>query len=346
MMPLFRWPWEKNLTTIGVDLGAVQVKVAGFSKTADGLRLDFYGRENRQNGDALREFFSAPSFREGAIRVNIEDPSLKIRRVEIPEVPKEEIPEMLKWGLSDVLGESLDETLIRYQPLPRVEGKREVPWLVFAVGRSGFDSHRAFLREMGLKKIESITPNVSGLHAAWTSGPRSGGDLGERCVALIDMGGSFTHFSVVLRDQILFSRPLGGMAGESLTKQIARSLSVDDGEGEKWKLAAGKDLDPQRREQYDSTVRNYSDRAAIEIQRSIDDFNAQFPGEEAKALYFTGGAALLEGFLPFIAETLMLPAREIDSFSGCDPGKFDPEQLRSEKHFYALAAGLASAEVA
>lgn len=343
-MNFFRWPWKKSRTTIGVDLGVVQVKAVGFSKTAEGLRLDFYGRENRQNAAALREFFSAPQFREGAIRVNIEDPSLKIRRVEIPEVPKEEVPEMLKWGLSDVLGEGLDETLIRYQPLPRVEGKREIPWLVFAVSRSGFDSHRAFLREMGLKKIESITPNVSGLHAVWTL--RRDEHRGERCAALIDMGGSFTHFSVVLQDQILFSRPLGGMAGESLTKQIARSLSVDDGEGEKWKLVGGKGLDPQKREQYDSAVRNFSDRAAIEIQRSIDDFNAQFPAEEVQALYFTGGGALLEGFSSFIAETLMLPAREIDSFAGSPPGKFDPESLRSEKHFYALAVGLASAEVA
>ena len=144
------------------------------------------------------------------------------------------------------------------------------------------------------------------------------------------------------KEQIVFSRPMGGMAGESLTKQIASHLSIGEEEAEKLKVTYPENTLPNdRKSDLAAVVQNFFDRGAIEIQRSLDAFLAQFPGHDIQTLHFTGGASQMSGLQKFIADTLMVTVREIDPFRSVDGSKFDPETLHREGGLYGVATGLA-----
>lgn len=325
--------------TVGVDLGASRIKVIALHKEAAGHRLMAHGVLQRNNLSQIRDIFATPAIRSGHVRVNVTDSSLKIRRVELPRVPKAELPEIIKWGMKDVVGGEVDNYVFRYQVLPEEPGSTEKPYLIYAIMREAVRSKLDFLKQLGIPHPVIVEPSVSALGIAVRHSYGLGAE--DRCV-VVDMGCTASLFTVMGSEDLFFSRPLGNISGDGLTKQIGRAVGVDDTVAEQLKVAypAGtitEDQMPKVRK----AVNNFFTSVVVEIQRSIDAYSAQFPGKPVGRLYLTGGGCQLPEFVTRISGTLNIATEVLEPFQKVDLGRFRLDVLDPQKVYYAVACGLA-----
>lgn len=325
--------------SVGVDLGAAHIKLVCLHKEADVYRLMAHGVLHRNNLAQIREIFSTPAIKSGHVRVNVSDSSLKIRRVELPSVPKAELPEIIKWGMKDVVGGEVDNYIFRYQELPQVTGKVEKPYLIFAIMRDALKSKLEFLKQLGVPSPAIVEPNVSALGIAVRHSYGVGAD--DSCV-VVDMGCTSSLFMVMGNEGLFFSRPLGNISGDGLTKQIGRAVGVDDTAAEQLKLTyTNGGLSDDQLAKIKKAINNFFTSVAVEIQRSIDAYVAQFPGKPVTRIYFTGGGCQLADFISRISGTLSVAAEILAPFQKVDLGRFRLDMLDPHKMYYATACGLA-----
>jgi type IV pilus assembly protein PilM len=325
--------------SVGVDLGAAHIKLVCLHKEASSYRLMAHGVLHRNNLAQIREIFSTPAIKSGHVRVNVADSSLKIRRVELPHVPKTELPEIIKWGMKDVVGGEVDNYIFRYQELPEVQGKVERPYLIFAIMRDSLKSKVDFLKQLGVPQPAIVEPNVSALGFAIRHSYGVGAE--DSCV-VVDMGCTSSLFMVMGSEGLFFSRPLGNISGDSLTKQIGRAVGVDDVAAEQLKLAyPDGGITEDQLPKIKKAVSNFITSVAVEIQRSIDAYIAQCPGKPVTRIYFTGGGCQVPDFISRISGALNVATEILEPFQKVDLGRFRLDVLDPHKVYYATACGLA-----
>lgn len=325
--------------SVGVDLGASRIKLVCLQKVDSRHRLMAHGVLLRNNLAQIREVFATPAIRGGHVRVNISDPSLKIRRVDLPKVPANELPEIIKWGMKDVVGEDVEKYVFRHQELPPDPSRPEQPYLIFAIIKDAIAAKLAFLSQLGIPQPSIVEPNVSalgiGLRRSYGLGPE------DRCV-VVDMGCTASLFAVVGEGGLFFSRPLGNISGDGLTKQLSRTVGVDEATVEQFKISYPSEKIPgEHADKMKTVVDNFFTSVVLEIQRSIDAYVAQFPGRPVGKIYFTGGGCQLPGFVQRVSGTLNMPAEVFEPFQKIDLGRFSMEALAPQRVYYALACGLA-----
>lgn len=325
--------------SVGMDLGASRIKLICLLKEASGCRLMAHGILQRNNLSKIREFFSTPAVRSGHLRVNVSDSSLKIRRVELPRVPKNELPEIVKWGMKDVVGGEVDNYVFRYEPLPEEQGKTERPYLIYAIMKDALKAKQEFLAQLGVPRASIMEPSVSALGI--TVRHSYGLTPEDRCV-VVDMGCTASLFSVMGNEGLFFSRPLGNISGDGLTKQIGRAAGVDDATAEQLKVIYPSETIPEEHmTRVRKSVSNFFTSVVVEIQRSIDAYSAQFPGKPVSKIYFTGGGCQMPEFIKRISETLNISVEVLEPFQKVDLGRFRADVLDPQKVYYAVACGLA-----
>ncbi len=325
--------------SVGVDLGASRIKLVCLQKTEGRQRLMAHGVLLRNNVAQIREVFTTPNIRAGHVRVNISDPSLKIRRIDLPKVPDAELPEIIKWGMKDVVGGDVDHYVFRHQVLPPDPARTEQPYLIFAIMREAIKAKLDFLSQLGIPQQEIVEPNVAALGIAVRHSYGLGPD--ERCV-VVDMGCTASLFAVVGGEGLFFSRPLGNISGDSLTKQLSRTVGLDEPTVEQFKVSYPSEKIPiEHADKVKTVVDNFFTSVVVEVQRSIDAYVAQFPGKPVGKIYFTGGGCQLPGFAQRVSGTLNMSVEILEPFQKIDLGRFRMDALAPQKVYYALACGLA-----
>lgn len=330
----------KSSWKVGIDFGASNVKLVCLQKEEKAYQLVAHGFFKRKHLNELTESLKENHFSHLPIRVNLEDPTIKIRKIEIPLVPKEELPVMIQWSLKDVLGSEVEDYIVRWLELPKEDSQDKQSYLVFAVRRSSLKNYLGFLKSVGVTNPEIVEPNVSALLLAFQQNYQL---APEERVVLIDLGSTFTHFAVTTESGVLFSRPLGGMAGELLTKQISRNLGIEEERAEELKVNYKESAVSSAEEaiKLKNTIQHFYSRAAIEIQRSLDAFHQQFTLGEVAKIYLTGGGSQLDGLLLFLNSALNLPTEALNPMARVNTGHFAPDVLKGKISYYALALGLA-----
>lgn len=325
--------------SIGIDLGAAHIKLVALQKIEGRHRLMAHGVLPRNNLPQIKEVFASPHIHSGDVRVNVADPSLKIRRVDLPKVPATELPEIIKWGMKDVVGGEVDHYIFRHQPLPPDPAKTEQPYLIFAILREAVLAKLSFLTQLGIPIPGIVEPNVAALALVIRHSYELGSD--DRCV-VVDMGCTVSLFAVIGAEGLFFSRPLGNISGDGLTKQLSRTVGLPEAAVEQFKVTYPSEKIPEEHVgKVKTVVDNFFTSVVLEIQRSIDAYSAQFPGKPVNKIYFTGGGSQLPGFVKRIAGTLNMPSEILEPFQKIDLGRFRMDVLAPQKIYYALACGLA-----
>lgn len=323
--------------SVGIDIGVSTLKVLAL-QLKDGLYyLAAHAVIPRIDVTQIKKVLADITPQAAYLRVNIEDPGMKIRRVEVPNVPAEELAEIIKWGLKDILTGNVDSYVFRYQALPVQEGRLERPYLAYVLQKEVLQKRLVMLRQLGLGGPDVVEPNVSAIcNAVNVTNALQPGDH----YAVVDIGASIGLFAVGCSMGLLFSRPLGGVSGDTLTKQIARNLEIEEARAEELKINyPTNDLAPEEAVKLKNVMSNYFSNTVLEIQRSLDAYLAQFPNQAATKIYFTGGGAGVAGMVEYVAKTLNVTTEMLDPFHTINLENFATQM--PQKMYYAVACGLA-----
>lgn len=331
---------------IGIDASADDIKFTCLKKDVDNVDsyvLTAYGRipwDKSQIESVLRAMGGGV----GSIRVNMNDPSLRVRRWVIPKVPDKERAEVIRWSLEGVVDGSVEDYVVRYQKLPVVapEESKEV-YLVFTIARDAVLRQLAKLKDVGILRPEILEPDASGLrmcyayHCDLSPGVQN---------VLVDVGKHQLNVLVVGKHVLFFSRSLTGFSADALTRQISRNLGVDMAKAEELKLQYVSTTQlggvPSAMDiRLANTISHFMSKFCIELERTLDAYRVDFPDQHVQAISFIGGGSLLSGLIEQVCAAVKLPLKPFSPFQRFQKGIFKSEELDNHSPWYGVACGLA-----
>jgi Tfp pilus assembly PilM family ATPase len=330
-------------TTIGIDIEEKEFKAVCMERDEGVHRLVSYGIFTfGGDNDKLRKFIKAAGIPRGEVRVNIEDPSLKIRRLDLPKMPKEEIAEAVRWGMRDVIEGDVSDHEFRYVEISPedldLQGKQ--PVMAFALKSGAVSERYALLNDLKVRAPRVIEPNIGALQAIFTDVV---GMVRENPQAMIDLEGYYSPFLVMGRKGAVFSRPLNACGEESLFEQIARDMGVDNGTAHEKGRAVIRsgDLEKGPDVRLKNTFVQFYSKIAIEVQRSIDGYALVFGRQKIDRIYVCGRGAYYPGFADYLLKTIGIDVKIFDPFENIDVRDFSPGPFDGTRALFAVACGLA-----
>lgn len=289
--------------TVGVDLGSESVKIVCLAKKKSEFHLVSYGVFYRQHPDLISETLQNPSLKRANVRVAMKDAMVKMKKLELPPAPPEDLEQMVKMAMSQNLPEPINHYILRYQPNQK---------MVLISEKKQIDEYLAELKQFGIINPAVLEPKTNTLvHTALYNHP-----LGDnQRYAIVDIGRSVALFSVVSESGLVFSRNLSEASGLDLSHQIKTN--------------------PQE------GLFQWLYKVAIEIQNSIENYHLQFPELKVNELLLTGGASKLEGLSAYVQDSLKIKTGYLKTFQKINTSGFPQIAFEDLEQHYATAVGLA-----
>lgn len=331
--------------TIGVDIGNESIKVICLENGGDRPKLAGLGYYAHQGAkDKLATFIADSELPKGELRLNVEDSSLKIRRLDLPEMPDDELGEAVKWGLKDYLTGDLDDYAFQFIKIDKadLDVKGKVPLVAFAINQASIDARMQFIESVGLKDPAVMEPDAGALASIFY---HNRGDLIESCEVVIDLGRHAALFAMMGKKSLLFSRPLAGCGGKDLIDQISRDLAVTVEEATAIKLnfMRGVDtgLEEEKFNRLKNTVSHFFTHVSQNIQRSVSGYLLSFGKRQITNVFLCGEGAYLPGVAEFLQSNLGFSVSVLNPFEKIDTEDFAAGIYKGREALFAIACGLA-----
>lgn len=275
---------KHNKSILGVDIGVKKTKVVqlAFSGKAQPevvtCELLDTGWSDESFQANMKAFLHDSKLKNSLAAVSFEDPSLVIRRFELPKMPELDLIEALKWNLRDHIESDVEQYTIKYSKISEIEEgdlvKTEI--VVYAAKKSAILDFKLRVEQVGLL-VFMIEPSAVTLASALDRFmPEE-----NRYIAGVDVGYHQTKFYVVGDRTFIFSRPVPGVNYEI----------------------------------YEKNPEDFPQRLAIEIQKSIDTFQVNFRMQEIRHICLSGGGALIEHLPEYLQKNMGLEVSSMNPFS-------------------------------
>lgn len=302
--------FKKKKSVLGMDIGTKATKVVQFSYNKSGqAQLERYGMieaglADEQFEGALKSWLTEQKIANALVASSIDDPSLKIRKIELPKMPEADLIEAIKWNLREIVEGDIDNFSINYSKIQEYEENDtiKIELLGYAINRQAVQEFQNKILKLGVQPF-FIEPAAVTLASALD---RCHGSE-DNYTAGVNIGFSSSLFYVVGKKTFTFSRPLAGIHLKDLEK---------DKEG-------------------------FNQKLAIEIQKSIDTFKVNFRMEEIQALYLSGGGALIPGIDEYLKTNMGIQTELLNPFANLS-GAGAPEGVQPQ--LFAQAVSLAYLE--
>lgn len=303
-------------TQLGLDIGSRSVKaVVVSSPNSPKPRLDFCGAlEVRENdpkaSEKIKAFISQNKLSGMDAAVAIDNPSLKIRKIELPKMPEADLREAVRFKMRDIMEGTVEEYVVRSSLLGESGNKNATRFLLvgYAIKKAGVQELIQRVTSYGLKPvfvepsivsiaagIEQVYPSVDAWHAA------------------IDLGIKKSLMTIIGNGKFYFSRPLAGIQ-----------------------------YDPEN----PAGQEEYHQKLAAEIQNTLDTFAVTFQVEQINRILLSGAGAGIPGIAEYLTTNLGLATEVFDPFQGLEIGpKVNPE-LAAKSYLFSQAVSLARLKTA
>ncbi len=299
-----------TLDILGIDIGTVSVKYVRCKGTQGNSIISSQG-DYPYKGDFedLKLIVEDILIKEGVdceVAVGISSPDILKKTFTIPILPRKEQKDALNWTAAKVLSISLDDMTYEHLMLGRVEEKGVMKDEVLFVGaQKGFiDRVRSTFERAGFQEFFVITDVAFAYIYAL-------GEIGERSVAVIDMGGERTGLYIASGRRLMFAREIL-TASESFSDALMSGPGLSFDEAEQIKKKRGFD------EELTEILKIPFERLAGEIQRTFSVYNQHYPDKAVTQVYVTGRGASILRFFEKLQDALVEEVDHLDALHGVE----------------------------
>ena len=262
--------------------------------------------------EALKEFLRVNKFSGMNVASNMEDRSLKIRRIEVPKMPEYDLVEAVKWNMRDVIDGPIEEYTIRHTHLEELtagESKR-LSLVAYAIRTEAVQQKVEWLRSLGLNPT-ILEPNAVALLAAFDCGHQW--QKGDYHV-LIHLGWEKSLFVVVGQGRLYFSRLLEGVSVKACLENISKACHLSEKESTQMKSLCGQKggnikgicgNQPNFQSALDRDFHQFS----LNIQSSIDSFSVLFHIDKVDSIFLSGCGAYLPNIESYFEKNIGVPTQ-------------------------------------
>lgn len=275
---------KQGKSILGLDIGSRKTKVVQLAFSGKSLpelvtcELLDTGLADESFSANMKAFLGDVKLRGALAAVSFDDPSVVIRKFELPKMPENDLMEAIKWNLRDHIEADVDGYTIKYTKLAEIEEGDlvKLDLVVYAANKTNVLDFKLKVEGNGLS-VFYVEPEAVTLASALD---RVFPDE-ENFLAGVDIGYKHTKFYVIGKRDFIFSRPIAGICCE----------------------------------QYEKSPDDFPQRLAIELQKSIDTFQVNFKMQQIKGLYLSGGGALIEGLPNYLKTNMGMDANPLNVFS-------------------------------
>ncbi len=314
---------------VGLDIGTTAVKVIVLKESVNGLAVVDYrigefplSTEKKENVsmevvlEVLRKSIEGINLKKTRIVTVISGQRVSVRKVLVPNMPKDELLEAVKWEAKEHIPFPIENAVVDYQVLGEVTDKnvKKLELLVVAVEKFVIDQHLALLQNVQIRP-QSVTVAPFALREIFKKNDYFKAD---EALAVVNTGAEATTINIFFGETLVFNReiPLGG---NTITRAMVGTLISDSGQIEidinqadilkkNWGIPDEKNpqqLTPEiNSNQIVPLVRPVMERLANEIRRSLDYYREESRGRRVAKVVLLGGNAELKGLREFLQGAL------------------------------------------
>lgn len=284
--------------------------------------------------------------------VNIEHPSLRIRRMVFAKMPESDILEAIRWNFREQVEGAIEKYVVGWTLLKEDAGQNRVPVMAFGVSGDAMKEYSALAKSMGLK-LKSLEPSSTALLAIF----HANGILDDgKYHVCVNFGDTISQFIVLGGASLMFSRPLAGVSGDALLYLLMKNLNIGESEArnglDSWvaKGEANEEMtdgseDPVKVQNFSRqigiTMGHFLSQLVIEVQRSIDAFCVMYGIDRVDKIHISGLGAAWPEIAAHMTKSLGIETVIFNPFERLlDPAR-QTNEVRKAAPFYSVAAGLA-----
>jgi len=356
----------------GLDVGTSAVTIAEITP-GDPPTLESFGQVALPPGamregeledpaaltEAVTRLRAEVGIKKASVRLGVSSPRIVVRRIEMPEMTREELAGALEFQAADFIPFSLDEAVLDFAILGRIEGdppadggieapanmhvlvaavpEAVVAPIVAAVEAGGLQVAAVDLVPLALAR--AVRPRVPAL----VGGPDDGADvLAGGAEAVVSFGGGVTSVVVQRAGEPRFVRVIGG-GGAALTQAVAKELGVPEQTAEAMKRTLADALDEEWATPALSALAAPVATLLEDVRTSISFFRHQPDAPRVDRIVAVGGTACLPGLTDRLTTLVGIPVETVDLADVCRVGNigFDADDLPTIAPFVPAAVGLA-----
>jgi len=312
---------------VGVDVGSSSVKVVELERKEEKLILKNFavaqGQEelikpgtsgviNPKAGNMVKKTIEQAGINVSKVNVAVPSFSSLITTIEIPRMPQKEIDKIVQREAPKYIPVQLSDVVYGYQVIDEVigelpkdaEGKDDkentkrkkegnLHILIVAIMKEISDQYdRVFsVGQLGVDSLEidsfSLTRSLVG------EDPTP--------YLILDIGHKVCNIVAVSNKNILLNRTID-IAGDRITRVVAKTLNVTNDRAEKMKLQHGMDIDQEVKKM----IAQVLSVLASEVKKTISALAESYPEVEIQGVILSGGGSKLKGLNEFIQKELGL----------------------------------------
>lgn len=299
--------FKSKKVSLGIDIGhkmtkIVQLKFKGSSKPdleiCHALDTGFSDESFVTN---MRAFLNDSKLKNSLVAASFDDPSIRIRKVELPKMPEADLLEAIKWDIRDRLEGEIDDFTVNYSLLEEKEegDSTTLKIVAYAVRKDVINGVKNQLEEIDLHPF-MIEPSSVTLSSTL-----------DRCypdennyIAGVDIGYTKSLFFVIGKRNFIYSRIIP-------------------------------DINIQAREKEPET---FLQKTAIQVQKSVDTFQVIFKVQNVSKIFICGGGALIPDIATYLQTNLGKETQTLNPFQTLNGVEFFPD-IKPE--IFAQAVSLA-----
>jgi Tfp pilus assembly PilM family ATPase len=295
---------------LGIDIGTVSVKYVRCKGTQGKSLIASQGDYPYKGGfEDLELILADIRVKEGPdleVAVGISAPDIIKKTFTIPVLPKKEQKEALNWTSAKILSAPLDDMIYEHLMLGRIEEKSIMKDEFLFVGtQKGFiERILSTFQHAGFQQIALITDIAFGYVYAL-------GEVGDRSIAVIDIGGKRTGLYIANARRLMFAREIL-TASESFSDALMSGPGLTFDQAEQFKRERGFD------EELTEILKIPFERLAGEIRRTFSVYDQRYPDKPVTTVYITGRGIKIPKFFERLEETLIEEVNYLETIQGIE----------------------------
>lgn len=338
----------KSKTIYGLDIGNSSIKSSHINFSGkSGKLIDFkiqgVSPGQIKNGEVLDSASLTKSvsslvsqIKAKKLAMGISGSAVMVKRITVPKMDTNLLPEQVRWEAEQYIPYNIEEVVLDYISLPIKEESDGMDIVLIAAQKSKIKDFSSLALGRGGVSVEVVDVASFALaNIFMTNYP----ELRSSTIGLLDIGAFYTHFVVLDKGNIAFSRDIPS-GGGIYDEEIAKNLGVTELEAQAMKEKAKESALPDIAA---DTIASVSSQFSGQILGSYDFFRETTPGVEAKEFFVTGGASLTVGLVESLSTALSLKVSYMDLFKQINPNSkvINENDNRDLQYKSAVSMGLA-----
>lgn len=327
---------SKDKISVGVDIGASQVKVVKLRLAKDQVELCGFDIEpaRLELGEVLSHVLQPHSGRD-PINISVSGQQSVIRYVNFVRMNNMELKQALKFEAQKHIPFSIADVNLDGYILKDNLPDNKMLILIAAVKKDLVNQRLKLIESLGHRTNIIDIDSIALLNSFNFNYPFEESQ-DHKAIALLNIGSSMSNLDILDNGIPRLSRDLH-IAGNTFTQKIADIFSVDFAKAESLKI----NPDKEQLNKINAGIESALTNLAGEIRTSFDYYESQGSSNVSK-VFLSGGSAKFEGLREMLGRLLGIEVECWDPFKRIKiPENIDAEKLKNSSGELSVAVGLA-----